>query len=394
MFFTARKKISKISDGLEKAIGEKSGEKIKVYSRDEITRLEAVFKKVKDKIDQLEREKSQAQAILNSMIEGVIALDKDCRIVSLNPTVEKMFRVVKDQTKGKFFLEAIPNNDLYEIISIVFKKREVVFQELTLVWPVQRIFQVNASPIFDADAVSGCLLVIHDITEMRKLETIRSDFVANVSHELKTPLTSIKGFVETLLEGALEDKDNGRHFLEIIQEHTDRLNNLINDLLELSFLESREIKLDIVKVNLKDLIEKVISGFKSKLSKRDIGFDNRIAPEMKVSGDSDKLEQVLTNLIDNAIKFSPDRSKIKIYSENLEDKVRIIIEDSGPGISAKHIPRLFERFYRVDKARSRELGGTGLGLSIVKHIIELHKGTVGVESTEGLGSKFWFILSK
>jgi len=394
MFFTSRKKIKKISEGIERLIqtGNFSGDKDK--HRNQIFRLEAAFGQVAGRIEQLEKENIRARAILNSMIEGVIALDQESRIASLNPTVEKIFGIDNAQVQGRFFLEAIPNNDLYEIISGVFKKKEAVSRELTLVWPVQRTFQVNATPIFDRKKLSGCTVVIHDITEMRKLETIRSDFMANVSHELKTPLTSIKGFVETLIEGALEDKENARHFLQIIKEHTDRLNNLINDLLDLSYLESKGIQLQNQSFKLKGLVDKVLDGFRVQIQKRSLGVNNEILPDILLEADQAKIEQVLTNLVDNAIKFNNDKGGIRIYSQEFDSKIKVTIEDSGLGIPVKDLPRVFERFYRVDKARSRELGGTGLGLSIVKHIIELHQGTAGVESTEGFGSKFWFILPK
>jgi len=237
-------------------------------------------------------------------------------------------------------------------------------------------------------------VVVHDITEIRRLETVRSDFVANVSHELKTPLTSIKGFVETLLEGALDDKENNRNFLKIIRDHAERLDSLVNDLLSLSHLESKEIMLKKTSFNLRQQVEGVISGFRSQFKKKDIEIKNGLSADISVTADKDRLEQVIINLIDNAIKFNKKKGFVRIFGEEINGKVKIIVEDSGIGIPEKDIPRIFERFYRVDKARSRELGGTGLGLSIVKHIIELHNGSAGVESTEGLGSKFWFILPK
>ncbi len=394
MFFTARGKIAKVADELERILGEKPGREKTGKFRGEFFRLDSAVHNVNIKIAQLEQEKSHVQAILDSMVEGVIALDSGARIAAVNPAAAKIFQLADNQAIGRFFLEAIPNNAIYEIITEVSKSGNFLSRELDLVWPARRIFQVNASPIFEAAQVSGCLLVIHDITEMRRLEAIRSDFVANVSHELKTPLTSIKGFVETLLDGAWRDKENAPHFLEIIRSHTERLNSLINDLLELSFLESSEIKLEKKEFDFKELADKALLNFKARLEEKNISVGNKIPSGIKVNGDSGKLEQVLANLIDNAIKFSPEKANINIYSESLYNRLKVIVEDFGPGIPAKHLPRLFERFYRVDKARSRELGGTGLGLSIVKHLIELHKGTVGVESVEGLGSKFWFIIPK
>jgi two-component system phosphate regulon sensor histidine kinase PhoR len=328
------------------------------------------------------------------MTEGVIVLDKAGRIVSLNPTIEKIFGVDKKETENRLFLEAIRNNDLFEIIDVSLKKGRLVSRELTLVWPVQKIFEVNAAPIFEKGEVTGSLVVIHDITEIRKLETVRRDFVANVSHELKTPLTSIKGFVETLLEGAMDDKENSRQFLRIVQDHAERLNNLINDLLDLSSIESEKITLKKEDFDIGKLFEEVISGFRAQIKKKKIEIRNKLTSPLVMHADRNRIEQVMTNLLDNSIKFNKEDGFIKIYADDSEGQIKIFVEDSGIGIPAKDIPRIFERFYRVDKARSRELGGTGLGLSIVKHITELHGGSVGVESMEGSGAKFWFTIPK
>ena len=367
-------------------------------SKDEIGGLAVTLNKmaqdIEDKIKEIKTQNQKLAAIFDSMIEGVIIVDKASYIVSINPTIEKIFNVLKKEVKGKAFLEVIRNNDIYEIISNVLNEGKSFSAEISLVLPVHKIFEINATPIFDNNIVNGCLVVIHDITEMRRLETVRSDFVANVSHELKTPLTSIKGFVETLLEGALDDKENNRNFLKIIQNHAQRLDNLVNDLLSLSHFESKEIKLNRVNFNIRQLVEEAASGFSSQLKNKDIEIKNELSESILLMADRDRLEQVITNLIDNAIKFNKAKGFIRIFGEEIKDKVKITIEDSGIGIPEKDTPRIFERFYRVDKARSRELGGTGLGLSIVKHIIELHGGMVGVESTEGFGSKFWFILPK
>jgi len=367
-------------------------------SKDEIGELADTLNKMSEdlehKIGEIKNKNQQLEAVLNSMIEGVIVVDKAGRLVSINHSIENIFEITRQEIKGKEFLEVVRNNELFEIMNRVMARGEFVSSEIMLVWPVRKTFKVNATPIFNRERVSGCLIVIHDITEIRRLETVRSDFVANVSHELKTPLTSIKGFIETLLEGALDDKNNNRHFLEIIRDHTERLNNLVNDLLELSQIENREIELKISEVDFKGLCDKVLSGFKVAIGKREIKIENSLADSLLIRADKDKIEQVFTNLIDNAIKFNKEKGLIKIYSEEINENIKIVIEDSGIGIPTKDILRVFERFYRVDKARSRELGGTGLGLSIVKHIVELHGGTAGVESHEGLGSKFFFILPK
>jgi len=363
-------------------------------AKKEITSLKEALESSGKKLDVLEKQYNSLQQVLESMVEGVVAVDKVTRITSLNSSVEKILNISKKESEGKFLLEAIRNNDIAEIVSEVLAKAEFICRELNLLWPIQRIFRINASPILENKSVGGCLLVIHDITEIRRLEIVRSDFVANVSHELKTPLTSIKGFVETLLEGALEDKENNRNFLKIIQEHAGRLDKLVNDLLSLSHLESQGIVLDKREFNLNDQVKEVIAGFKSQLKSRGIEVTNQLPKELIINADKDRLEQVLVNLIDNAIKFNKDKGFIKIYNQDDRGNIKVIIEDFSMGIPGKDISRIFERFYRVDKARSRQLGGTGLGLSIVKHIVELHGGSVGVESTEGLGSKFWFILPK
>jgi two-component system phosphate regulon sensor histidine kinase PhoR len=372
----------------------------KIYhdSQDEIGELAKTLNKmasdIEEKIKDISSQSQQLRAVFNSMIEGVILTDQAGRIVSINQAIEKIFEVRKQDVESKIFLEAIRNNDISEVITSILSTGKPVSKEIVLTYPLQRIFEVNATPIFYNNLISGSLLVVHDITAIRRLETIRRDFVANVSHELKTPLTSIKGFVETLLSGALEDKENNRNFLKIIQNHAERLDSLVDDLLSLSHLESKGMTVNKKEFSLSLQVKEIISGFNSQIKNKGIEVINQLSKELVVNADHDRMEQVLINLIGNAIKFNKDRGNIRIYNQLSGNDIKIIIEDSGIGIPEKDISRIFERFYRVDKARSRELGGTGLGLSIVKHIIELHGGRVGVESTEGLGSKFWFILPK
>jgi two-component system, OmpR family, phosphate regulon sensor histidine kinase PhoR len=367
-------------------------------SKDEIGELALTLNKmaqdIEDKIKEIKTQNQELAAIFNSMIEGVIVIDKASRVISVNPTIEKIFGVLKKDIEGKVFLEAIRNNNIAEVITRTLKEGATISSEITLIYPIHKIFEVSATPIFDNKVINGCLVVIHDITEIRRLETMRRDFVANVSHELKTPLTSIKGFVETLLEGALDDKENNRNFLKIIQDHAERLNKLVEDLLSLSYLESKEIKLEKKDFNLRKNSEKAVMLFSARLKEKEIIVTNELPLALFISADADRIEEVFTNLIDNAIKFNRKNGSIKIYSLEENGCLKIFIEDSGIGMPEKDMPRIFERFYRVDKARSRELGGTGLGLSIVKHIVELHGGSVGLESAEGLGSKFWFTLPK
>jgi len=367
-------------------------------SGDEIGELAATLNKmaedIEEKIMEIEIQGQHMKAVFQSMVEGIIVVDGSGRIISLNPAAENIFKIKKSEAQNRYFLEVIRNNDMLEMINAVLKDKEFLSREISLVWPVQAVFQANISPIFEKGSVNGCFIVIHDITQIRKLEAMRKDFVANVSHELKTPLTSIKGFVETLLEGALEDKENSRNFLKIIHEHTDRLDALINDLLDLSYLESKEIKLAKEVFDMKGLIDEASSAFSSRLENKGIKVTNKVTAGIKIKADRGKIGQVITNLVDNAIKFNRDNGSIVFYAEEEGGEFKFIVEDSGQGIPEKDISRIFERFYRVDKAHSRDLGGTGLGLSIVKHIIELHGGRVGVESNEGLGSRFWFTLPK
>jgi two-component system phosphate regulon sensor histidine kinase PhoR len=367
-------------------------------SNDEMGELAATLNKmaqdIESKIREIKTQNQKLEAIFNSMIEGVIVVDKTTRIVSVNPAIEKAFGIVNKDVAGMTLLEAIRNNDIAEAIDASLRTMASISTETTLIHPERRIFEITATPIPDRSAAAGSLVVIHDITEMRRLETVRSDFVANVSHELKTPLTSIKGFVETLLEGALEDREHNRTFLKIIQNHAERLNHLVDDLLSLSHLESGEIKLERKYFNIRLKFEEIVSGFKSPLTRMNIRVKNELPADLSIMADEDKMEHVLINLIDNAIKFNKVDGSIRIYSRDLNGEIEIGVEDTGIGIADRDISRVFERFYRVDKARSRELGGTGLGLSIVKHIVELHHGSVGVESTEGVGSRFWFILPR
>jgi two-component system phosphate regulon sensor histidine kinase PhoR len=254
------------------------------------------------------------------------------------------------------------------------------------------VLSVSASPIVEDGAVRGCVLVARDITGPKKLEAMRRDFVANVSHELKTPLTAIRGSAETLLNGALEDKEHGPEFARSIHDQAVRLDNLVDDLLKISYAESGRAQLEKAPLELKALADSLAGGLAAILGKKKISFVNLVPAGFLVNADKDRLSQVLINLLDNAAKYNREGGEIKLSAVKEGPQAKITVEDTGAGIPAAHLQRIFERFYRVDKARSRELGGTGLGLSIVKHLVELHGGTVGVDSAEGRGSSFWFTL--
>jgi two-component system phosphate regulon sensor histidine kinase PhoR len=260
--------------------------------------------------------------------------------------------------------------------------------------PEEKILLVHATAVVRKKKTEGAVMVFHNITELRHLENIRRDFVANVSHELRTPLTNIKGYAETLLEGALNDKKNAKEFLEIIHTDSDRLARLVDDLLDLSRLESGQSKLDLKACSMALVAKKVISLLKKEAEDKSISISTEMVKDEKVLADESKISQVLLNLIDNAIKYTPENGTISISAQAKAAVVEVRVSDTGIGISDKDLPRIFERFYRVDKARSRELGGTGLGLSIVKHIVQEHKGSVRVESLVGQGSTFTFTLPK
>ena len=398
-FWRDRQQIRKIKAVLEKIEKGDTSQRINIYSRDRLGRLaQAIDRAISAlglRISGLEKEAIQARAILSGMSEGVLAIGDDERILLVNPAAEEIFGIKKQEAEGRLFLEVVRNNDISEIINTALKEGRTISRELILVLPVQKTFKINASPILENERVSGCVLVVHDITQMRRLEKVRSDFVANVSHELKTPLTSIKGFVETLLSGALEEKENSREFLKIIQEQADRLDALSNDLLNLASLEEPGIAFKKEKVNLKALTDKALAVFDAELKKKEIKTANELAEDLSVSADKNKIEQVFTNLIDNAVKFNRQNGSITIRSAECPgNKIKITVKDSGIGIPDRDLLRVFERFYRVDKARSRGLGGTGLGLSIVKHIVELHgrRGEPGKHRRPGL--EFSFTLSK
>ncbi|MCR4430073.1 MAG: cell wall metabolism sensor histidine kinase WalK [Tepidanaerobacteraceae bacterium] len=344
---------------------------------------------------ELDERATRMESILRGMVDGILAVDNAGRIMLVNPVAEKMFNIRAPDVTGRYLIEVIRNYELNEFIKASLKRGIVSFKELIFL-PDEQILRVHVSPIEDFSGKTlGIVAVIRDITELRRLEKVRSDFVANVSHELRTPLTSIKGFVETLLDGAYKDPNLSKRFLSIIDFETGRLNRLINDLLDLSQLETNQIKLQIETVKLPEFVDEIIAIFDARLGEKSLSFSTYIPDDLPgVKADPDWLRQVFINLVDNAVKYTPPRGKIWIEAEEKGDFVEIRVCDTGIGIPGQDISRIFERFYRVDKARSRQLGGTGLGLSIVKHIIKSLGGEIKVESKVGKGSKFIFLLKK
>ena len=354
--------------------------------------LNSMAASVEENLRRVEIQAQQLSAAFANMAEGVLVTGTDAKITALNPAMERLFSVKAAVSVSKPLLEVIPNAGLSGMCARAISGGKPVAEEMELSVPVRGIFSVNASPIFMGGEVSGCLMVVHDITEVRRLEGKRRDFVANVSHELKTPLTAIRGYVETLLEGAIDDKAHALEFLGVIHAQSKRLDNIVSDLLKLSSLESYSVEVNKTEVGLKELADSLIAGLNSVFKAKKAAVSNAIPAELVVSADPEKLGQVFVNLLDNAVKFSQENAKVEVSAVELPDSVKVIVKDNGIGIPPEHLPRVFERFYRADKARSREMGGTGLGLSIVKHVIDLHGGSVGVESSEGRGSEFWFTL--
>ncbi len=332
--------------------------------------------------------------ILRSMAELVIAVDPEGRILYLNPSAEKIFQVNSGASIGKSFLEVIRQSTVSALISLALKAGAEVSESIHLFLPDEKFFDAKAIPLVADMKTRGVLLVLHDVTAVKKLEEVRKDFVANVSHELRTPLTSIQGYAETLLDGALSDDKNNREFVQTIHDQAERLSRLVNDLLDLSAIESGRKTPKSADFILKDLIAEVKNSLSPLAKKRGVKIDADIPENLVFRADRDQIKQVLINLVDNAVKFNRKGGTVFLSASSNESGTTLQVKDSGNGIPESDLPRIFERFYRVDKGRSREEGGTGLGLAIVKHIVEAHGGTVRVESLSGEGSTFFVHLPK
>jgi two-component system phosphate regulon sensor histidine kinase PhoR len=362
----------------------------------EIEKLARMFNfmadELEDKIIEISQEKNKIEAILESMVDGVIAVGENGEISLINTAARRIFNIEAEEIEGKSLITTLFNHRIDMYLQRAFDTKESIKREIKYKNPEQKIIQATFIPLLnDEKKINGGLIVLTDITELRKLETVRNDFVANVSHELRTPLTSIVGYLDTLLESNVEDQELRNKFLKIIKDETDRLSNLINDLLNLSKIESQSI--DLESDDFEEVLNKVINLLQKNARDKNIDFKVEIADELPaVYMVREQIKQVLINLIDNAIKYTPEGGEIKINVEEEGDKVYFSVKDSGIGIPKADQERIFERFYRVDKARSRSLGGTGIGLSIVRNIIKQHGSNIQVKSREGVGSEFFFYL--
>jgi len=343
-------------------------------------------------IHTLTDERNQSAAILGSMVEGVAVVGGDERILYCNQAFEQILELPQGSSQGKKLVEGLRQADLVTAVRQVLPGGDEVTGEVEVGTVRRRSFSVTAAPVRAAEA-SSAVLVLHDITELRRLERVRRDFVANVSHEFKTPLTAIQGFAETLLGGALDDKANRKRFVEIIREHARRLARLTDDLLKLSRIEAGRLDLESRPVSVAGLVNGCVETARLNAESRGL----RIVVELPeglppVRGDAVQLDEVLQNLIDNALQYTPSGGRIDVTAYSNGHEVIFTVADTGIGIPESDLERIFERFYRVDAARSREAGGTGLGLSIARHIVDAHGGRIWVESAVGQGSRFRFSI--
>ncbi len=337
---------------------------------------------------------SRQQALFNSMSEGILLLDQNGRVRMLNESLRKFFDLAAD-VRGQTIMEAFRWHELAALAARLQKEKSIVDAELEIQRARRRSWQVNAAIVTaQPNNEQGQLFVFHEVTRLKELENIRTEFVGNVSHELRTPLSLIKGSAETLLDGAIHDPPQAIRFLQKIDKHSDRLLYLIEDLLVISRLESGQTALNLAQVDLRELCQRVLDDLTSRATARQASLENKIPPQTVVWADADRLQQVFFNLTDNAIKYGKSGGCVTVSAHETGEKTEVSVADDGPGIPPDSLNRVFERFYRVDRARSRDNGGTGLGLAIVKHIVQAHGGEVWVKSEMQKGANFHFTLPK
>ena len=376
-------------------------QRVPIAGTDEIAELgrtlNLMAERLSEKIQDLEGERTKVAAILDSMVEGVIAIDQRGRILLMNHAARWIFDLGREQVEGRPLLAIIRHKAVLDLVvggpeaaTDAARRREIELGP-----PVDRILDAHASAMALAPSGRGTLLVLHDVTELRRLERVRTEFVANVSHELRTPLTSIRGYLETLLDGALDEPANARRFLDIAHTHAERLSRLVDDLLQLSDIETGKLVLKPAPLALYDVAADVVAFFEKQAAQKSLTLRNHVPLDLRTQADWDRLTQILVNLVDNAVKYTPERGQITLgASSGAKGLVNVWVADTGIGIPSTDLPRITERFYRVDKARSRELGGTGLGLAIVKHLVQAHGGELWLESELGKGTTVYFSLPR
>ncbi|KMZ42219.1 MULTISPECIES: two-component system histidine kinase PnpS [Bacillales] len=372
--------------------------RVRIKAKDEIGQLAGAINFMASSLEQQMYEISENQqrlaGVLTNMTSGVIFISEQRRIMLVNPAVEKLLGTAGHEIVGKLHIEAGKSFGLSQYIDRCLDRSEKFRQEVHIYYPQERILDVNFAPYINFKGESrGVVVVLHDITDIRRLEKMRSEFVANVSHELRTPITSIKGFTETLLEGAMQDEETCRNFLQIISDESERLYRMIRDILDLSKIEQKRIPLHLSQVHLQDLISSAVAIMHDQAQRKELTITlPSPKPDIWLMTDKDCLQQIILNLLTNAIAYTQEGGKISIKTEADSENITIQVMDTGIGIPEKELTRIFERFYRVDKARSRDSGGTGLGLAIVKHLVENLHGHISVESKEGRGTTFTVTL--
>ncbi len=343
------------------------------------------------RITTVTRQRNEQEAILRSMTEGVLAVDTQARVVSMNDACARMLSMDPHQVRGRTIQEVLRNPPLQELVERALTAAEPVEGDIVLRSEGQRFLQVRGAPLHDGQRRQiGAVLVLNDVTRLHRLESLRRDFVANVSHELKTPITSIKGAVETLEDGAVDDPADAKRFLDIVARQADRLNAIIEDLLSLSRIEgdTERAAVTLERNSIESVLTAAVQACEAKAREKNISLELSCDPVLETRISAALIENAVVNLIDNAIKYSQAGKPVRIEAGARPAEIVIAVHDQGCGIAAEHHARIFERFYRVDKARSRSAGGTGLGLAIVKHIAKAHGGSVTLESTPGRGSTF------
>ncbi len=360
--------------------------------------MNLMAEELSNRIDTIRSQRRELETVLSSMLEGLVAIDNQERIISLNQAAASWFEVETQRAQGRSLQEIIRNQALQKFVTDALQNGEPMEGDVIAFQNGERVLNLKSSPLLDAvHKPVGTLIVFNDVTQLRRLENMRRDFVANVSHEIKTPLTAIKGFVETLHHGSVEDPGETNRFLGIVLKHVDRLNSIIEDLLSLARIEqeSEDTWTTYQEKPLRGVFQAALQICRPKAEQKNISITINCENDLQARYDLILLEQAVVNLLDNAIKYSESDSTVTIEAGHEDDNgVMIQIHDQGIGIAQKHLSRLFERFYRVDKARSRNLGGTGLGLAIVKHIVQAHHGRVSVESNLSEGSTFTIHLPK
>lgn len=357
--------------------------------------LNKMARQLEERIGTIVEQRNEREAVLTSMAEGVLAVDSDRKVLNLNRAAARLLDVDEQTAVGRPVDEIARNADVRQLITEALAGEEPVEADLMLGTETERILAAKGAALLDQDGKSiGAVIVLDDVTQVRRLESIRRDFVANVSHELKTPIAAIKGFVETLLDGAMDDRQDALRFLKIVAKQSDRLSAIIEDLLSLAKIEQAEgvVAIEMEPHRVLDVLEAARGDTSAVAEERGVEIVVECDAELTARFNPPLLEQALANLLDNAVKYSEAGSRVHLSAENRDGQIIIAVADQGCGIPAEHLSRLFERFYRVDKARSRKLGGTGLGLAIVKHIAAAHGGRVEVGSTPGRGSRFSIVL--